>query len=222
MNADSVADVLRRGARSGASVSAPRQQSAAAAALRAQESAIGQARSLGGTISFRYRVLINAFSARLSADAAAALASRSDVRSVQPVSIVKKTLSTSVPFIGAPQVWSTFGARGQGMRVAVVDTGIDYTHASFGGEGTVEAYQENDPTFIETGTFPTDKVIGGFDFVGENYDVLDADASNDTPRPDFDPLDEDGHGSHTASTVAGLAVPGQVGRGVAPLARLYA
>ncbi|MDP9118827.1 MAG: S8 family serine peptidase, partial [Actinomycetota bacterium] len=190
--------------------------------MRAQEGAIGQAKSLGGTISFRYRVLINAFSARLSPGAAAALASRSDVRSVQPVSIVKKTLSSSVPFIGAPQVWSTFGARGQGMRVAVVDTGIDYTHASFGGEGTVEAYEENDPTFIETDTFPTEKVVGGFDFVGENYDVLDADTSNDTPRPDFDPLDEDGHGSHTASTVAGIAVPGQVGRGVAPLASLYA
>ena len=72
-----------------------------------------------------------------------------------------------MPFIGAPQVWSNFGVRGQGMRVAIVDTGIDYTHASFGGEGTVAAYEANDPTFIEPGSFPTDKVIGGFDFVGE-------------------------------------------------------
>lgn len=224
MKADSVADVLlRRGALSGGgAVSAPEQQDAASAALRAQEGAIAQAKSLGGTISFRYRVLINAFSVRLSAEAAAALAKRSDVRSVQPVSIVQKSLSTSVPFIGAPQVWSNFGVRGQGMRVALVDTGIDYTHASFGGAGTVAAYEANDPTFIETGTFPTAKVIGGFDFVGENYDVLDGDTSNDIPRPDFDPLDEDGHGTHTGSTVAGIRVPGQVGRGVAPLAKLYA
>jgi subtilisin family serine protease len=223
LEADSVADVLlRRGAASGGAPSAPQQQSAAAAALRAQEGAIAQARSLGGSISFRYRVLINAFSATLSANAAAALAQRPDVRSVQPVSIVTKSLSTSVPFIGAPQVWSSFGARGQGMRVAVVDTGIDYTHASFGGEGTVAAYESNDPTFIEGDSFPTEKVIGGFDFVGENYDVLDDDPSNDTPRPDFDPLDEDGHGTHTASTVAGVAVPGNVGRGVAPAAKLYA
>jgi subtilisin family serine protease len=224
LKADSVADVvLHRGARSsGGAVSAPDQKSAAAAALRAQEGAIAQAKSLGGSITFRYRILINAFSARLSATAAAALAKRADVRSVQPVSIVQKDLSTSVPFIGAPQVWSTFGVRGQGMRVALVDTGIDYTHASFGGEGTPEAYEANDPTFIEPGTFPTDKVIGGFDFVGENYDVLDADTTNDTPRSDFDPLDEDGHGSHTGSTIAGIRVPGNVGRGVAPLAKLYA
>ena len=146
MKADSVADVLlRRGARSEGPPGAALQQTAATAASRSQEGAIAQARSLGGTVSFRYRVLINAFSARLSASAAAALARRSDVRSVQPVSIVRKSLSTSVPFIGATQVWNTFGVRGQGMEVAVVDTGIDYTHASFGGAGTVEAYEDNDP-----------------------------------------------------------------------------
>jgi subtilisin family serine protease len=195
---------------------------AAAEALRSQESAISQARSLGGSIVFRYGILVNAFSAKLSAKAAAALAKRADVRSVQPVSIVQKTLSSSVPFIGAPQVWSTFGARGQGMRVALVDTGIDYTHASFGGAGTVAAYEANDPTFIEDGSFPTSKVIGGYDFVGENYDVLDGDASNDVPRPDFDPLDQDGHGTHTGSTIAGIEVPGEVGKGVAPAAKLYA
>ena len=71
------------------------------------------------------------------------------------------------------------------------------------------------------GSFPTDKVIGGFDFVGSNYDVLDEDTSNDIPRPDPDPLDRDGHGTHTAGTCCGDGVPG-VGKGVAPAARLYA
>jgi subtilisin family serine protease len=221
MKAPSAADVAlsRRGA--GAAVSAPTRD-AAAEALSSQEGAIGQARSLGGTIVYRYGILVNAFSARLTGQAAAALAKRADVRSVQPVAVVRKTLSTSVPFIGAPQVWQNFGARGEGMRVSIVDTGIDYTHASFGGEGTAAAYAANDPTVIEDGSFPTDKVVGGFDFVGENYDVLDDDESNDTPRPDFDPLDQDGHGTHTGSTVAGINVPGQVGRGVAPKALLYA
>jgi len=223
MKAPAVADaVLGRGTAASDQTSAPQQQAAASAALRAQEAAIAQTRSLGGQVTFRYKILVNAFSASLSAQAASALAQRADVRSVQPVSIVRKTLSTSVPFIGAPRVWSTFGVNGRGMRVAIVDTGIDYTHASFGGAGTVAAYEANDPTFIEPGTFPTTKVIGGFDFVGNDYDVLDADSSNDTPRPDFDPLDSDGHGTHTGSTVAGIRVPGQVGRGVAPAAKLFA
>ena len=223
MKAPSVSDTMRRGGRvvqtrtSGAS-----QQDAKRAALRSQSGAIAQAKSLGGSVTFRYSILLNAFSAKLSPQAASALARRSDVRSVQPVSIVTMDLSTSVPFIKAPQVWANYGVRGGGMRVAVVDTGIDYTHASFGGAGTAQAYEDNDPTFIEAGSFPTAKVIGGFDFVGEDYNVVDTDTSNDIPRPDFDPLDEDGHGSHTASTVAGVVVPGHVGRGVAPLAKLYA
>ncbi len=219
LKADSVAEVVRR---SPGQVLRPRQRQVAAAALSSQASAIAHARSLGGAVGFRYRVLVNAFSATLSAQAAAELAARSDVASVQPVSIVRKTLSTSVPFIGAPEVWSNLGVRGEGMQVAVVDTGIDYTHASFGGAGTVAAYEANNPTVIEPGTFPTDKVVGGFDFVGEDYDVLDDSTANDTPRPDFDPLDEDGHGTHTASTVAGMDVAGQVGEGVAPEADLYA
>jgi subtilisin family serine protease len=219
MKEPAAAEALLR--RDGSAVAAPTRD-AAAEALRSQESAIGQARSLGGSVVYRYGILVNAFSAQLSPQAASALAQRADVRSVQPVGIAQKTLTTSVPFIGAPQVWSNFGVRGEGMRVAVVDTGIDYTHASFGGPGTVEAYETNDPTFVEDGSFPTDKVIGGYDFVGENYDVLDDETSNDTPRPDFDPLDQDGHGSHTASTVAGVTVPDQVGRGVAPKAKLYA
>ena len=109
------------------------------------------------------------------------LAGRPDVASVQPVSIVHKLNESSVPFIGAPDVWHDFGARGQGMVVADVDTGVDYTHANFGGSGDPQDYADNDPNFVEPGTFPTQKVIGGYDFVGSNYDVLDADPSQRHP-----------------------------------------
>ena len=50
-------------------------------------------------------------------------------------------------------VWHNYGVRGQGMVVADVDTGIDYTHANFGGPGTVAApTTRNDPNFIEPGS----------------------------------------------------------------------
>jgi subtilisin family serine protease len=219
MKSPSVAD---RAARFGAALSGAASRDAAREVHRSQEAAIQQAGSMGGKVVFRFRVLVNAFSAVLSPQAVSALRHRADVERVEPVSIVRKTTSTSVPFIGAPQVWQNFGVRGEGMRVALVDTGIDYTHASFGGPGTVAAYEANNPTFVEPGTFPTAKVIGGFDFVGDNYDVLDDDPTNDTPMPDFDPLDEDGHGTHTGSTCCGFRVPGSIGRGVAPMAKLYA
>lgn len=191
-------------------------------ALASQASAIAQATSAGGRIVFRYGTLINAFSATLSSSAANAMARRSDVASVQPVSIVVRTNSTSVPFIGANKVWNTLGARGQGMTLALVDTGIDYTHKDFGGSGDPADYANNNPNIIEPGTFPTKKVIGGYDFVGSNYDVLDADPTNDIPRPDFDPLDRDGHGTHTGGTCCGIGVPGKVGAGVAPRAKILA
>jgi subtilisin family serine protease len=206
------------------------QRGVAAAARDSQAAAIGDAQSLGGKVIFRYDTLVNGFSANLSPSAAGALADRSDVKSVQPVSIVRKLNETSVPFIGATDIWDDLDAQGEGITVAVVDTGIDYTHANYGGPGTVEAFESNDPNIVEPGTFPTSKVIGGFDLVGSNYDVVDdalggnnEDPTNDIPHPDPDPLDDDdGHGSHTSGTVAGIGVPGEIGPGVAPKAKLLA
>jgi subtilisin family serine protease len=217
MKAPSLADQAK-----GKELSGATQKTLVAQALASQNAAIADARSRGGRIAFRYGRVANAFSAQLSAGAAAALARRADVASVQPVSIVRQHLESSVPFIGAPEVWETYGVTGEGMRVAVVDTGIDYTHAAFGGEGTPEAYDANDPEVIEEDSFPTEKVIGGWDFVGENYDVDDDDPNNDFPVPDPDPLDINGHGSHTGSTCCGFGVEGEVGLGVAPDALLYA
>ncbi len=128
-----------------------------------------------------------------------------------------------MPFIGATAVNEDLNVKGQDMRVAVVDDGIDYTHANYGGPGTVEAYESNDPAFVEPGTFPTSKVVGGYDFVGAGYDVLDDDPANDIPRPDADPIDDGGgHGSHTSGTVAGIGVGDEIGPGAAPKAKLYA
>jgi minor extracellular serine protease Vpr len=220
MRAPSAADRILSATRAGTSLSGAAQSQAKLDALASQAGALAQARSLGAKVVFRYGLLVNAFSAVLSRTAAEALSHRADVASVQPVSIVLLDNSTSVPFIGAPKVWQQYGAEGQGMTLALVDTGIDYTHKDFGGPGTVEAYDSNNPDVVEPGTFPTKKVIGGYDFVGSNYDVLDDDPTNDIPRPDFDPLDRDGHGTHTGGTCCGIGVPGKVGPGVAPKVKI--
>ncbi|MEA2460359.1 MAG: hypothetical protein QOH90_536 [Actinomycetota bacterium] len=234
MKAPSLAD---RMARSGAEVTEafrPEIQRQTVAAIEAgQEGAVAAARAAGGKVVFRYSRLVNGFSVQTTMANAAALAQRPDVQLVQPVNIVHKNLSTSVPFIGATKVWKKLHVKGKGILVADVDTGIDYTHAAFGGPGTVEAYENNDPSVIEPGTFPTKKVVGGYDFVGQNYDVVDdandEDKTNDVPQPDPDPLDLDGHGTHTASTVAGFGVKADpandvegIGKGVAPKAKLLA
>jgi minor extracellular serine protease Vpr len=127
---------------------------------------------------------------------------------------------TSVQFIGADQAQSR-GIRGQGMRIGIIDTGIDYTHAMFGGAGTADAYKAVDPTKDNPG-FPTAKVVGGIDLVGTDYNSDSADFSKRTPHADKNPLDEAGHGSHVAGTVAGHGDGINTYDGVAPDAALYA
>lgn len=129
-------------------------------------------------------------------------------------------LGASIPLIGADDAWYLgTGYTGKGVTIAVIDTGIDYTHAMFGTRGNPADYANNDPDIIEAGSFPTPKVIGGYDFAGTNYDAS-GESGSKYPTPDNDPLDEQGHGTHVASTAAG--VDAGYGPGVAPDAKLYA
>src|SRR5215212_188387 len=69
---------------------------------------------------------------------------------------VQLTGVTTGVAIGAPEIWSRYGVTGQGVKVAVIDTGIDYTHTDLGqcfGAGC--------------------KVAGGYDFVNNDSDPRD-------------------------------------------------
>ena len=85
---------------------------------------------------------------------------------------------------GLSDVRSDFGFSGVGQTVAVIDSGIAYDHFALGG-GFGENY----------------RVVGGWDFTGEN----DADPYDDGP--------EGSHGTHVAGIVGGT---GSTHTGVAP------
>ena len=74
----------------------------------------------------------------------------------------------SSAFINAVAAQQKYSIDGQGISVGIIDTGIDYTHKMFGGEGTIEVYDANDPKIISE-DFPTVKVVGGYDFVGAQF-----------------------------------------------------
>jgi subtilisin family serine protease len=82
------------------------------------------------------------------------------------------------------------GFDGAGVKVAVLDSGIDYTHAKLGGAGSLRV-REQRPDYHRTGTFPTAKVVGGHYWFGSECPEM----------PDPDPIDDGpdgGHGTHVA------------------------
>ncbi len=126
----------------------------------------------------------------------------------------------SVKFIGAEAVHQ-LGITGKGMKVGIIDTGIDYTHSMLGGQGTEQAYKDINPA-LSTSAFPNAKVVAGIDLAGTDYDSASGVSSKHIPLPDENPLDEGGHGSHVAGTVAGIGDGVETYSGVAPDAILYA
>ncbi|WP_157756728.1 S8 family serine peptidase [Plantactinospora sp. KBS50] len=217
--------------------------------IRQQQAPVEQkVRQLGGAVLGAYQHAYNGIKVRVNAGKLDSIATAPGVVSVHPLQTVKPDNTNGVPMVGAPTVWNAPDkVRGEGIKVAVIDTGIDYTHADFGGPGTEAAYTTAharetaaaDPALFGPGA---PKVKGGIDLVGDSYD---ADPGSPTyqpvPHPDPNPLDCNGHGSHVAGTIGGYGVLADgstyrgaydrntvsgnswlVGPGVAPKAELYA
>ncbi|NTW00432.1 MAG: S8 family serine peptidase [Oscillochloris sp.] len=173
----------------------------------------------------RVKLLLNAVMLELDATTLDRVAADVHVTAINPVVDFALDLSETVPYIGAtPTVQGSVNG-GAGVTVAVLDSGIDYTHVAFGGAGTAEAYTAaygtsttDQRNTTRDGLFPTAKVIEGYDFVGEAW-------PNGALAPDEDPIDcggvlvsdgcDGGHGTHVADIIGGT-------QGVAPGVSLYA
>lgn len=222
----------------------PEQKEAIKADLKARQDALKPTiESLGGRVVGQYQVAYNGMKIEIARSKLVDLAALDAAVEVSPVHQFKPTNAAGVPLIGSADVWGGGSTlRGEGIKIAIIDTGIDYTHANFGGLGTEAAFAEADAA----DTLPADpaqfgpdapKVKGGIDLVGDAYT-----GGASVPAPDPNPLDCFGHGSHVAGTAAGFGVtsagatyggpwdtstfstPGtfDIGPGVAPLADLYA
>lgn len=177
--------------------------------------------------SFRYRTALNGVALELTPAQAAAVAELPGVARVVRETPRHLTTDTGPKWIGADTVWqgasdetmspnaadraaeatgkrNVFtalpgfpGTKGEGVVVGVIDTGINHDHPSFADVGD-DGYDHENPRdryygFCAVAATPltgacNDKLIGIYDFTATG------------------PEDDQGHGSHTASTAAGNVV----------------
>ena len=115
-----------------------------------------------------------------------------------PVDALHPELAHALAMTGADVAQSELGLTGAGVKVGVIDSGIDYHHPDLGG-----------------GFGPGFRVATGFDFVGDRY--VTGVGGDLIPHPDPYPDDCSGHGTHVAGIIGANGDPDAGGaRGVAP------
>jgi subtilisin family serine protease len=188
------------------------------ATLKAEKNAFRASASRAGLQlqeRYAYDTLFNGVSVRVSPGQLGALQRLPGVKALYPVETFQlpetqqelvPDMFTALAMTGADIAQSELGLDGTGIRVAIMDTGIDIDHPDFGGYGVPGA--NNTP-------FPNSKIVAGYDFVGDAYQ---GPSSGPAPQPGGRPDDCAGHGTH----VAGIVAANGTIRGVAPKAQLGA
>lgn len=125
---------------------------------------------------------------------------------------IRASAASGVPVVDGVDhlqaVHETLGLRGEGMVIAVLDTGVDNTHESL--DDMDDNPATNDPKLVQK----IDPLTGLPIFAG-----IDASAGF-KPVECVDPVDDNLHGTHVAGTALGTGGPTKRFMGVAPGARL--
>ncbi len=176
-----------------------------AANQQEQEAFLAELRQRGLEAQELYRLsrLMNGVALEVPEESLGVLRSLPQVKAVWRLRPKRPLLATTGPLVRAPQAWNS-GYTGRGIRLGIIDTGVDYLHRDLGGPGS--GYNSNDRTKLGDAPFPNAKVVGGWDFAGDDYDAGSATPSKRQPRPDPDPMDCGGHGTHVAGIAAGFGV----------------
>jgi len=185
-------------------------------ALQAEKAAFRAAAkkaSVAYTERYAFDTLWNGFALEMGSTQLAKVSAIDGVTAIYPIEritlpetspVSDPELETAIKMTGADIAQSELGFTGEGVRVAIMDTGTDYDHPDLGGDGVARS---------NSSVFPTSRVVTGWDFVG---DAFNADPSslfyNPTPAPDQYPDDCNSHGTH----VSGIVGANGAVTGVAP------
>lgn len=127
------------------------------------------------------------------------------IKAVHEDSQVFVNMDASNDLIGAPEVWQQLGgqaAAGKGIKVAVIDTGLEFDHPMFADNGhdpVVVESEAGEDWCVANPDICNDKVA-----VARFFDFPAASASEDEQLDS--PWDVNGHGSHVAGTAVGNPV----------------
>lgn len=155
----------------------------------------------------------NCMFVRIPADRAASLANLPGVLRVAPVRLFQRTLDHALPLSKVPDAWNQIGGPGNagaGIKVGIIDTGVDPQHPAF-----------NDPSLVAPPGFPKTNRAADVPFTSNKVIVARSYAINSDGSA-APAIDTDGHGTSNAMISAGAAVTGPLGplSGIAPKAFL--
>jgi subtilisin family serine protease len=194
----------------------PAAEAEAAELIETHEDVLEEVGASAGDKVQDYTNALNGFSAIISHDEAEALAGTKGVRLVMPDELRQLETDSSGKYLGLNKgggAWKS-GVTGEGVIVGVIDSGIWPEHPSFADDGTYAdpgvVLDETDFAacdFGNTAHNPNDapftcnnKLIGARQMLPTYRALIGADPDEfDSAR------DDDGHGTHTASTAAGNA-----------------
>jgi uncharacterized protein (TIGR03437 family) len=183
----------------------------------AQETARLAIERRGARVLRSSQLLVNAIYVLATEEQAQELSRLPGVRRVEPMRKIRRSLGRATELVNAPAAWGIVGGAdraGQGVKIGILDSGIDHKHPAFADSGF--SFPSGFPKCRgEDCNYTSRKVIAARSYV--DLLVLGDDPSISRPD-DLSPRDRVGHGTAAASVAAGRQVSGPAAsiRGVAP------
>ena len=208
------------------SVADPDSRAQVNALLRTQKSALAQIeRALDTKVEpqRQYTTLLNGFSATVTYGQYKAIRRLDCVQSafISPTFELLPDTANSNKMIGGGS-YNTTGFTGEGMLVAILDTGVDMGHEVFkAAPKSPSLTQEKLRTLLETYDFQVESIIKGISVSNLYYSAkIPFQFDYGDKDKDGNPGEKGSHGTHVASTAAGNVGVNDAVMGVAPQAQI--
>ena len=208
------------------SVADPDSRAQVNALLRTQKSALSQIeRALDTKVEpqRQYTTLLNGFSATVTYGQYKAIRRLDCVQSafISPTFELLPDTANSNKMIGGGS-YNTTGFTGEGMLVAILDTGVDMGHEVFkAAPKSPSLTQEKLRTLLETYDFQVESIIKGISVSNLYYSAkIPFQFDYGDKDKDGNPGEKGSHGTHVASTAAGNVGVNDAVMGVAPQAQI--